>query len=114
MSPKSTTIACKVPSELASRLDQIARIRCASRSQILRELIEALLDGRVILPLTLPNLTSAQETRASDVGRAAQERARVDVAAACRGDLAAPDIDSSTLNLDEVVSRAIRLIAEGR
>ena len=108
------TIACKVPSELVRRLDQIAEIRGVSRSQLLRELVEALLDGRVILPLSAPIRTSAREIRASDVSRAVQKRAQLDAAAACRGDLAAHEIDSSTLNLDAVVLRAIRLIAEGR
>jgi hypothetical protein len=114
MSDKTTTIACKVPPELASRLDQIAEIRRVSRSQVVREALEALVDGRVILPLTLPGGGSPHKTRESDIGRAAQERARRDAEGALNRDLGAADVDSSALDLDQVVSRAIRLVAEGR
>jgi hypothetical protein len=114
MPGKSMTIACKVSSELASGPDRTAGFRCVSRPRLVRELIEARLEGRVILPLSLPNVAPAREICASDVSWAAQERARLDVATACRGDPTAQDIDSSTLNLDQVVSRAIRPVAEGR
>lgn len=86
------TLSTKVSSDLAQQLDRIALFRGTTRSGLLRQLAEAAVDHRVAFSIPASNPMTVAEVAASEVGRAALERARNDVAAACRGRRAAPRV----------------------
>lgn len=101
MAPKraqnTETLSTKVSSDLAQQLDRIALFRGTTRSGLLRQLAEAAVDHRVAFSIPASNPMTVAEVAASDVGRAALERARNDVAAAC-GRRAAPRVGPAALD----------------
>jgi hypothetical protein len=110
----SRTLSAKVPGPLAERFDEVAGSRGVSRSFLLRELIDALLEGRVILRAPPPDSRTIGQFAASDVSAAAREQAQRAAEAACRGVEAEPEVAEAASNAAEVARRAARLLAEGR
>ncbi len=109
------TVAAKMPGSLVSQLDRMALYRGESRSSLIREIAQAAVDGRVLLgPPEGANGMSVSELAASDVGRAAALQARVDAAAACRGEAGALEGGAAAPDLDAVARATARRIARGR
>ena len=115
------TITAKIPLQLLERLDGTAEIRSVTRSAMIRELVEALADGRVILPVSEGFGHSIAEISTSKVGRAVEKYAQLDVAAALNRKASdsdhgsvAPVVDPLSMDYDKVARVAARLIAEGR
>src|SRR4051812_43755674 len=89
----SATASTKLPADLFAHLEQIALYRGVSRSWLLRELVEALADGRVAL--TPPNRgqwKSPRELATSDVMLAAHAAAQADAEAAAAMSSATADV----------------------
>jgi hypothetical protein len=110
----SRTLSAKVPAHLAERFDELARNRRVSRSHLLRELIDALLEGRVILRAPPPDSRTIGQFATSDISVAAREQAQRAAEAACRGVEAEPEVAEAAYDAAEVARRAARLLAEGR
>jgi hypothetical protein len=109
------TVSTKIPARLLAELDRFALDRGVSRSFLIRELIEALLDGRVVMraPPRRHELTIGQFF-ASDVAVAARKQAQRVAEAACRDGKMNPNVTETAYNVEEVVRRAVRLLEEGR
>ena len=114
------TLSTKVSSDLAQQLDRIALFRGTTRSGLLRQLAEAAVDHRVSFSIPASNPMTVAEVAASDVGRAALERARNDVAAACRDRRAAlklgpaaRDVAAETVIPMEIANELINEIRRG-
>jgi hypothetical protein len=77
----SRTVAAKLPESLIVGVDRIAQFRGVSRSFVIRELVEAAVEGRVIWPLPprARGMTLA-ELATSDVAAAARRAAQHDAA----------------------------------
>jgi predicted transcriptional regulator len=118
MASQTTPITGRLPTRLVEQLDQIAKNRCVSRSFLIRELVEAAVEGRVLFRLPQGRVghlkASIGDLGTSDLSRAVQKRARIVAAAACRDARAASDVDLAAQDLDAVVIRAARLLLEGR
>lgn len=107
------TVSAKLPATLIDDLDRIADYRGVTRSFLLRELVVAAVEGRVIFSLPARGRTLA-ELAASDVGAAARRRAQLGVEAALDGGAATADLDAPALNPDAIARRAAQLLAEGK
>jgi predicted DNA-binding protein len=87
---KSRTVSTKLNPEELEKLDDLALERRVTRGYLIKELIQAGLEGRAILPLPPSIRGSIRDFGASEAGRAAIRRARNDAEAALNGGPAAP------------------------
>lgn len=111
---KVTTVSSKMPASLVAEVDRIARFRAVSRSHLLRELADALVDGRTRLePSPALRAMSLRDLGASDVGRAALERTRDVGPLAHAGGPVACEVDPAAHEVD-LVGLAYRLASGGK
>ena len=82
---KIKTVSTKLTALELERLDELALRRGVTRSFLLKELVRAALDGRVLLALPPPIKGSIRDFGQSDAGKAALKRARNDAEAALNG-----------------------------
>ena len=92
---KPRTVSTKLRPEELEKLDDLALRRGVSRGYLVKELIRAGLEGRVILPLPPPIRGSIRSFGASKAGRAALRQAREDAEAALHAGQATPETDKS-------------------
>ena len=93
---KTRTVSTKLTALELERLDELALRRGVTRSFLLKELVKAALDGRVLLALPPPIAGSIRDFGRSDAGRAALRRARNDAEAALNGKKTARKADLAT------------------
>jgi hypothetical protein len=79
---KSRTVSAKLNPEELDKLDNLALERGVARGYLIKELIQAGLEGRALLPLPPSMRGSIRDFGASEAGRAAIRRARNDAEAA--------------------------------
>jgi hypothetical protein len=79
---RSRTVSTKLSAAELDGLDELALQRGVTRSFLLKELVTAALDKRVLLPLPPPFRGSLRDFGASEAGKAALKRARSDAEAA--------------------------------
>jgi predicted DNA-binding protein len=79
---KSRTVSTKLNPEELEKLDNLALERRVTRGYLIKELIQAGLEGRAILPLPPSIRGSIRDFGASKAGRAALKQARNDAEAA--------------------------------
>jgi hypothetical protein len=87
---KSRTVSTKLNPEELEKLDNLALERRVARGYLIKELIQAGLEGRVLLPLPPSIRGSIRDFGASKAGRAALKQARNDAEAARNAGPAAP------------------------
>ena len=87
---KPRTVSTKLKPEELEKLDDLALRRGVSRGYLVKELIRAGLEGRVILPLPPPIRGSIRSFGASKAGRAALRSARNHAEAALDAGAVAP------------------------
>ena len=92
---KPRTVSTKLKPEELEKLDDLALERGVTRGYLIKELIRAGLENRVILPLPPPNRGSIRDFAASKAGRAALRRARNDAEAALDAGPATPEAGKS-------------------
>lgn len=114
-SRSTITVSAKLPRELATELDVRAMYRGVTRSWLVRELVEAFVDGRVVMtPPRRSQGMSLADLAASDVGRAADRSARGVVAAAVkRASTALRDVEA-TPDAGEIARLAAAHLGAGR
>ena len=83
-SPKTRTVSTKIDASDQEKLDKMALARGVTRASLLKELITAALEGRVLLSVPPPVTGSLKEFAASEAGKAAMKKARNDAEAALR------------------------------
>jgi len=94
--PKSRTVSTKVKPEELEKLDYLALGRGVTRGYLIKELIRAALENRVILPLPPPIKGSIRDFSASEAGKAAVRQTRNDARAALNAGSAVPKVGSTT------------------
>ncbi|MBK5231600.1 MAG: ribbon-helix-helix protein, CopG family [Thermoleophilia bacterium] len=82
--PKTRTVSTKIDADELEKLDKMALARGVTRAFLLKELITAAFEGRVLLSIPPPIRGSLHDFAASDAGRAAMKKARNDAEAAVR------------------------------
>ena len=92
---KPRTVSTKLRPEELEKLDDLALERGVSRGYLIKELIRAGLEGRVILPLPRSNKGSIRDFGASEAGTAAVRQARNDAKAALDAAPATPEAGKS-------------------
>ena len=92
---KSRTVSTKLNPEELEMLDDLALERGVARGYVIKELIQAGLEGRALLPLPPSIRGSIRDFGASEAGRAALRRARNDAEAALDAGPAAPKAGKS-------------------
>jgi predicted DNA-binding protein len=79
---KSRTVSAKLNPEELQKLDNLALERGVTRGYLIKELIQAGLEGRALLPLPPSMRGSIRDFGASKAGKAALRQARNDAEAA--------------------------------
>ena len=92
---KPRTVSTKLKPEELAKLDDLALERGVTRGYLIKELIRAGVDGRVILPLPPPNKATIRDLATSKAGRAALRQAREDAEAALHVGRATPETGKS-------------------
>jgi succinylarginine dihydrolase len=92
---KPRTVSTKLWPEELKRLDNLALQRGVTRGYLIKELIRAGVDGRVILPLPPPNKATIRDLGTSKAGRAALRQTREDAETALRAGSATPKAGKS-------------------
>ena len=88
---KPRTVSTKLKPEELEKLDNLALERGVSRGYLIKELIRAGVDNRVILPLPPPNKATIRDLGTSKAGRAALRQAREDAEEALHAGPATPE-----------------------
>ena len=92
---KSRTVSAKLSLEELEKLDNLALERGVTRCYLIKELIQAGLKGRAILPLPPSIRASIRDFGASEAGRAGLREARNDAEVALSAGPATPEAGKS-------------------